>query len=89
MKQIKKFPNFNKHLRHFLLLAKLLFAIGLIAHVVLLITGLGINVGGVEISKLASLLIAFVAGSMMVMAAYYRKALGCDSCGSKACDQKA
>lgn len=75
MKKVKKFPGFNKHLRYYIGLNIFIAAAVVALHVVFLFTKTTVSIGVLELSLRTSLLIVFVALSMLVMGTYYCSAL--------------
>jgi|AntAceMinimDraft_13_1070369.scaffolds.fasta_scaffold17693_4 uncharacterized membrane protein YidH (DUF202 family) len=73
--QEKKFPRFNKHLRHYLAITIGLNLIVAVAYFLILISEQGVTLGPIEITTRTSVLIVFVSVLMIVMGCYYWKAL--------------
>ncbi len=75
MKKVKKFKDFNKHLKIFIVITSTVFmAVGLV-HLSLIAYGLDISIGNAVVPKINSYLVVFISMCMVVMGAYYHKAI--------------
>ncbi len=75
MKEIKKFPGFDKHLRYYIALSIFINITGLCFYAWLLLTQKSIFLDFIEISAHTFLLGAFIALSMVIMGMYYLRVL--------------